>query len=118
MLNTPVPKFCPRKNCPCYQSLDNKITFDGTYKVKSSGERRQAFYCHGGQHRFSEMAYSTLFKKQGSVKEYSQAGKLIKYGLGVEQIADVLERDVRTIEGWVEGIADKSQKFHEFVQKC
>ncbi len=115
MLNTPVPKFCPKKDCPCYQSLDNKITKDGTYKVKSSGERRQAFYCHGGQHRFSEMAYSNLFKKQGSVKEYSQAAKLIKYGLGVEQIADVLERDVRTIEGWVKGIADKSQKFHEFA---
>ncbi len=115
MLNTAVPKFCPKKDCSCYQSLQNKITFDGTYKVKSSEERRQAFYCHGGQHRFSEMAYSKLFKKQGSLKEYSQAAKLIKYGLGVEQIADVLERDVRTIEGWVEGIADKSQKFHEFV---
>ena len=115
LLNTEVAKFCPRKNCSCYQSYENKITFDGTYKVKSSGERRQAYYCHGGQHRFSEMAYSELFKKQGSLKEYSQAAKLIKYGLGVEQIADVLERDIRTIEVWVKEIADKSQRFHEFI---
>ena len=73
------------------------------------------FYCHGGEHRFSEMAYSRLINKKGSDKEYIQTAKLIKYGLSSEQIADVLEKDPRTIEGWVRAIAEKSKNFHKFI---
>ncbi len=60
------------------------------------------------------MAYSGLVNKKGSEKEYIQAAKLIKCGLSCEQIADVLERDVRTIEAWVAAIAEKSQNFRAF----
>lgn len=73
------------------------------------------FYCHGGEHRFSEMAYSQLCKKQGSDREYIQTAKLIKYGLSCEQIADVLEKDPRTIATWVSAIATKSKNFHNFI---
>lgn len=115
MLNTQTPRFCPKKDCKCYQKLDNKITKDGTYTVESSKERRQMYYCHGGEHRFSEMAYTELLGKHGSVKEYEQTAKLISYGLSIEQIADTLEKDPRTIQEWVKGIAKKSQNFHEYV---
>ncbi|WP_202895347.1 IS1 family transposase [Iningainema tapete] len=115
MLISDFPKFCPKKDCPCYQSLDNKITKDGTKKLKISGSRRQMYYCHGGKHRFSETAYSNLWRKQGSEKEYIQTAKLSTYGLSAEQIADVLERDIRTIEDWLGGIAEKSQRFHESI---
>ena len=74
-----------------------------------SGERRQLFYCHGGEHSFSEMAYSGLVNKKGSEKEYIQTAKLIKEGLSCEQIADVKIRDVRTIEAWVAAISQKGQ---------
>ena len=47
------------------------------------------------------MTYSQLVNKKGSEKEYIQTAKLIKYGLSCEQIADVLVRDVRTVESWV-----------------
>ncbi len=80
-----------------------------------SGEKRQLFYCHGGEHSFSEMAYSGLINKKGSEKEYIQAAQLINCGLSCEQIADVLERDSRTIEAWVSAIAEKSQNFHNFI---
>ncbi len=73
------------------------------------------FYCHGGQHRFSEMSYSNLINKKGTEKEYHQTFKLIKYGLSSEQIADVLEKDPRTIEVWLRAIAEKSKNFHNFV---
>ena len=73
------------------------------------------FYCHGGQHRFSEMSYSNLINKKGTEKEYRQTFKLIKYGLSSEQIADVLEKDPRTIEAWVKAIAERSKNFHNFV---
>jgi len=33
--------FCPRRDCPCYQSLDNNITKDGTYTTKNDGVVRQ-----------------------------------------------------------------------------
>jgi hypothetical protein len=56
MLISDFPKFCPKKECPCYQSLYNKITKDGTKQLKVSGERRQMYYCHGGKHRFFETA--------------------------------------------------------------
>jgi hypothetical protein len=115
MLISDFPKFCPKKDCPCYQSLNNKITKDVTKKLKLSGERRQMYYCHGGQHRFCETAYSDLWRKQGSEKEYIQTTKLSTYGLSAEQIADVLERNVRTIEGWLSGISEKSQRFHESI---
>ncbi|MGK7949553.1 MAG: hypothetical protein AB4368_12330 [Xenococcaceae cyanobacterium] len=114
MLTTPLPKFCPKKSCSCYESTNNKITKNGTYPVKLSGERRQLFYCHKGEHSFSEMAYSGLVKKKGSEKEYIQAAKLIKCGLSCEQIADVKIRDVRTIEAWVAAISQKSQNFRAF----
>ncbi len=110
-----MPKFCPKKSCPYCESTNNKITKCGTYPVKSSGERRQLFYCHQGEHAFSEMAYSGLVNKKGSEKEYIQAAKLIKYGLSSQQIADVLERDIRTIEDWVKAISEKSQNFHNFI---
>ena len=64
---------------------------------------------------FHQMAYSKLYNKQGSDREYIQTAKLIKSGLSVTQIADVLEKDPRTIESWVEGIADKSKKFQNFI---
>ncbi len=73
------------------------------------------FYCHGGEHRFSEMSYSNLINKKGTDKEYRQTFKLIKYGLSAEQIADVLEKDPRTIETWIAAIAEKSQNFHNFI---
>ena len=61
------------------------------------------------------MTYSELINKKGSEKEYIQTAKLIKYGLSCEQIADVLGRDVRTIENWVKAIASKSERFHNFI---
>ena len=73
------------------------------------------FYCHGGEHRFSETGYSNLINKKGSDKEYRQTFKLITHGLSWEEIADVLEKDPRTIKGWVEAIAEKSQRFHNFI---
>ncbi len=109
-----MPKFCPKKSCPYCESINNKITKSGTYPVKLSGERRQLFYCHRGEHTFSEMAYSGLVNKKGSEKEYIQAAKLIKCGLSCKQIADVKIRDVRTIEAWVAAIAQKSQNFRAF----
>ncbi len=32
-----------------------------------------------------------------------------------QQIADVLERDARTIENWVRAIGEKSERFHNFI---
>ena len=61
------------------------------------------------------MAYSELVNKKGSEKEYIQTAKLIKEGLSCEKIADVLERDVRTIEAWVTAISQKSQNFHNYI---
>ncbi|WP_202895879.1 hypothetical protein [Iningainema tapete] len=40
---------------------------------------------------------------------------LSTYGLSAEQMADVLERDVRTIEEWLLGISEKSQRFHKSI---
>ena len=122
MLSTSLPKFCPKKSCPCFQSTENKITKDGVYYLKTSGEKRQMFYCHGGQHRFSEMSYSDLINKKGTDQEYRQTFKLINYGLSAEQIADVLEKDPRTIEVWIQArreadlfeIAEKSKNFRAF----
>jgi IS1 family transposase len=56
-----------------------------------------------------------LWRKQGSEKEYIQTAKLSTYGLSAEQIADVLDRDVRTIQEWLSGISEKSQRFHKTI---
>ena len=47
----------PRKRPKNYQ--------EQTYLVKTTRARRQLFYCHGGEHNFSEMAYSKLVNKKG-----------------------------------------------------
>ena len=103
--------FCPGQECDFYQKIDNKITKDGIYKTKTDKTPRQMYYCHGGQHRFSEMRYSNLFQKQGSIKEYEMASKMAYYGLSQTQIADVLERDVRTIEEWLQALGKKVSHF-------
>ncbi|WP_013334776.1 IS1 family transposase [Gloeothece verrucosa] len=106
------PHFCPCKDCPYYLDLDNYITKDGTYSVKNGSNKRQRFYCHGGGHRFSEMAYSPLFGHHGSFKEYTQTAKMSSYGLSCDQIADVLERDSRTIGQWQKALGQKSRSVH------
>ncbi|WDN89707.1 hypothetical protein BuS5_02675 [Desulfosarcina sp. BuS5] len=108
--NTALTLFCPGKSCKCYQSTENKITKDGVYITKSDFEPRQMFYCNGGKHRFSKTGYSDLFGKHGSFKEYEQTAKLNSYGLGTNAIADVLQKDRRTIEQW-----QKGQQFHLFL---
>jgi len=114
-VNTKTNLFCPRKDCQFYQSKDNKITKDGTYLTTSDSQDRQMFCCHGGKHRFSETGFSPLFGDHGSFKEYEQTAKLNSYGLHTDQIADVLDKDPRTIEGWQKAIGEKSEKFHNFV---
>lgn len=106
------PRFCPCRDCPYYLDLDNYITKDGTYPVKKDNLRRQRLYCHAGDHRFSETAYSPLFGHHGSFKEYVQTAKMSGYGLSTEQIADVLERDGRTIWEWQKTLAQKCESFH------
>ena len=36
-------------------------------------------------------------------------------GLSMEQMADVLSRDGRTVEPWLTAIANKSKQFHWFI---
>ncbi len=80
--------------------------------MKKDVQRRQRLYCHAGEHRFSETAYSSLFGHHGSFKEYVQMAKMSTYGLSTEQIADVLERDGRTILEWQKALGQKCQSFH------
>jgi len=114
-LNTDLLLFCPRHSCPYFQSVDNKITKDGTYLTKHDGFPRQRFYCAKGQHRFSETGYSELFCKHGSFKEYEQVSKLSGYGVSTEAIADVLEKDPRTLETWQDAISKKANIFHDLI---
>jgi len=112
-LSTELQLFCPRRNCLYYQSLDNKITKDGTYRTKHDNVARQMFYCANGQHRFSETGYSKLFGKHGSFKEYEQAAKMSCLGVSTDGIADVLDKDPRTISTWQRSISKKANVFHE-----
>jgi transposase len=43
------------------------------------------------------------------------AAKMTSYGLSYEQVADILGRDVRTVEQWLKNIGKKSEKFHTFI---
>lgn len=114
-INTELPLFCPCQECDFYQKTGNKITKDGKYKTNYDETPRQMYFCHSGKHRFSETRFSDLYNKQGSFKEYEMASKMGSYGLSPAQIADVLERDVRTIEEWLGAIGKKSEQFHLFV---
>lgn len=114
-IHTELPLFCPCQECDFYKKVDNQITKDGLYKTKNDQTPRQMYFCHGGKHRFSQTRYSDLYNKQGSFKEYEMASKMVSYGLAAEQIADVLERDTRTIEEWLAAIGKKSEQFHRFL---
>jgi IS1 family transposase/transposase-like protein len=114
-INTEITFLCPDKKCPYYQDPANKITKDGVYTTKSDSTPRQMFKCHGGNHRFSETRYSDLFGKQGSFYEYEMVAKMCSCKLSSGQIADIIGRDVRTIEQWVEAIGKKSKEFHIFL---
>jgi IS1 family transposase len=112
LVNTDLPRFCPRENCSHFQDTDNLITKAGTYTTKNDPVPRQLYWCHGGEHKFSETAYSALWHKHGSFKEYTQTAKLKAEGLSNEPIADVLERDTRTIATWSSAISEKSRVWH------
>lgn len=115
LLNTELSLFCPRRGCPHYQSEENRIIKYGKYKTKSDPIPRQLLYCKKGAHQFSETAYSELWGKQGSFKEDEQTAKLKGYALHECQIADVLERDERTILTWSTAISQKSFRFHMWL---
>lgn len=118
-LKTDFKFYCPRPQCAYYGVSDNSIEKSGTYPVKCERHRRrQLFWCCGGHHKFSETSFSDLWGKQGCFKEYEQAAKLFSYGLSSEKIADVLEKDVRTIESWLEAISQKSRHFHWSLAAC
>ncbi len=104
-------RFCPCRDCPYYLEPENWIIKDGTYPVKKGAQRRQRLYCYGGKHRFSVRADSSLFGHHGSFKEYIQTAKIITYGLSCDQIADVLERDSRTILKWQKARLTKKPVF-------
>ena len=112
LLNTELFLFCPRERCPIYQSEENIIIKYGTYLTKSDLIPRQLFYCKKGAHQFSETSHSDLWGKQGSFKEYEQTAKLKCYGLHECQIADVLQRDERTVLTWSKALSEKSFNFH------
>ena len=114
-LNIKLQLFCPKRHCPYYQSLDNKIVKDGKYKTKHDRVDRQMFYCTKGKHRFFETGYCRLFCKHGSFKEYEQLCKLSCDGLSVDAIADVLGKDPRTIGVWQQSVSKKSSLFHDFI---
>lgn len=114
-LNIESKLFCPRRDCPCYQLLDNHITKDGVYTTKNDGVVRQMFKCGKGKHRFSETGFCDLFGKHGSFKEYEQMCKMSCYGLSVDEIADVLLKDTRTIATWQRGVSQKANVFHEVI---
>ena len=114
-LDTALNLFCPRITCPYYQKLGNTITKDGVYTTKGDKVTRQMLCCKKGKHRFSETGYCDLFGKHGSFKEYEQMSKLSCYGLSPDAIADVLDKDPRTIATWQMGVANKSNRFHDFV---
>jgi IS1 family transposase len=61
---------------------------------------------------FPKLHPSDLFGHHGSFKEYVQTAKMSGYGLSTEQIADVLERDERTILEWQKALGQKCQSFH------
>jgi DNA-binding NarL/FixJ family response regulator len=55
--------------------------------------------------------YSELFGFGGTFQEYEQVTKLSTYGLSSEAIADVLNRDPRTIDKWLAAIGKKVSNF-------
>jgi len=109
-----ISPICPCPTCPEYNKVGALIWKSGTYKTKSDPIPRQRFLCVGGGHTFSETMYSDLYGKHGSFKEYEQCAKLLKHNLNPEAIADVLDKDVRTILAWTESIANKAEKVHVF----
>ncbi len=115
LVNTEFGLFCPRRSCPHYQKMDKPICKMGTYPVISENVRRQLFWCSRGKHKFSETSFSGLWHKHGSFKEYEQAAKMLKYGMATVEIADVIEKDERTIQVWKKSISDKSRFFHTWV---
>lgn len=115
LVNTELNLFCPRKSCAHYQEPANPTWKKGTYPVLSEEERRQLFWCSGGKHKFSETSFSDLWHKHGSFKEYEQTAKLLKCGLATVEIADVLQKDERTICTWKQAINGKSQAFHLWI---
>ena len=114
-IQTELPLFGPGQEGYFYQQVDNKITKDGIYQTQNDQTPRPMYFGHGGKPRFSETRSSDLSNKPGSFKEYEMASKMGSYGLSAGPIAEVLERDIRTIEEWLAAIGKNSEQFHLFL---
>ena len=95
--------------------MKHTIICYGTYTTKNDNIPRQRFQNTTCGCTFSETAFSGIYGKHGSFKEYSKCCKLLCYGLNAEEIADILDRDERTILSWIECISSKAEKFHLFM---
>lgn len=107
--------FCPDITCSCYGELEHNVIRYGTYTTKNDKTPRQRFKNNTCGHTFSETAFSDIYGKHGSFKEYEQCCKLYCFGLNASEIADILGRDYRTIIDWTDCISKKAEKFHIFV---
>jgi len=107
--------YCP--HCHTCNKDDERplIIKNGHYKTTNDDSLRQRFLCIPCGKTFSEKIYSELYRKGGSYKEFTQTAKLASYGLSTDAIADVLERDRRTIQVWIDSLGVKSHSFHIFV---
>jgi len=112
---TKLKLFCPRRGCPCYQSLDNNITKDGVYTTKNDGVVRQMFNCGKGSTAFLKPVTVIYSVNMAASKEYEQMSKLSCYGLSADAIADVLLKDTRTIATWQRGVSKKANLFHDDI---
>jgi len=113
-MQTKANLFCPNKKCDNYGKLNQKIILHGTYTTKNDNTPRQRFQNGSCGCTFSETAFSDIYGKHGSFKEYEQCCKLICYGLNADEISDVLNHDVRTILSWIKCISNKAEKVHAF----
>ena len=112
LVNTELPRFCPRESCLHFKKENPRIAKAGTYTTKNDPTPRQLYHCPEGNHKFSETKYCRLWHKHGSFKEYGQVAKLKSEGLSNEPIADVMGKDERTIERWNAAISEKSMAWH------
>lgn len=55
LVNTDLPRFCPRENCSHFQDIDNLITKAGTYTTKNDPVPRQLYWCNGRKINFPKL---------------------------------------------------------------
>lgn len=116
----PKPKFrdvaCPNEECPDHGTAgEGNVVGNGTYDTKSGKVRK--FICKTCGGNFCSRTNTAFYDLRTEDEEVLLALKMVLKGLGLRDIAEILDVKLDTVRGWLKRAAEHSEEVNAVLMK-